>query len=217
MERTMINQAHSCWTKAVNTHLWPYAIRFGNDVFNATTNMQHPEKRIPENVFTNTSTVVANPKHWHHFGAPTYVLARTLQAAENIFNKWKSRSTIGLYLGRSPQYAREVALVLSLETGHVSPQYHNKIDSTFQTLQDIGNLMPPILWLIKSGFEVDKRSNPKTDPITSSEGGMPSILRNPLPRVPEGSVTPSEQLKMSPLVVYPPYDALHAPSNLLIV
>jgi hypothetical protein len=67
--------------KAVNTHLWPYAIRFGNDVLNAIPNMQHPEKRIPENVFTNTNTVVANPKYWHHFGAPTYVLARPLQAA----------------------------------------------------------------------------------------------------------------------------------------
>jgi hypothetical protein len=81
----MLIHAHSCWPKAVNTHLWPYAIRFGNDALNATPNMQHPEKRI----LTNTNTVVANPKHWHHFGAPTYVLARPLQSAEIIFHKWK--------------------------------------------------------------------------------------------------------------------------------
>jgi hypothetical protein len=81
-----------------------------------------------------------------------YVLARPLQAAENIFHKRKGRSTIGLCLGKSPQHAREVALVLNLETGHASPQYHVKIDSTFQILKDIGNLRSFILWQIKSGF-----------------------------------------------------------------
>jgi hypothetical protein len=170
MAQTMLIHAHYCWPKAVNTHLWPYAIRYRNDALNATPNMQHLEERIPENVLTNTHTVVANPKHWHHFGAPMYVLARPLQAAENIIHKWKGRSTIGLYLGRSPQHARKVALVLNLKTGHVSPQYHVKIDSTSQTLKDIGNLMPLIFWQIKSGYELDKRRKPKTNPNHLSRG-----------------------------------------------
>jgi len=65
---------------------------------------------------------------------------------------------VGVYLGRSPQHAKNVALVLSLETGLVSPQFHCKLDSTFQTLQEYGNTLPKSKWQLKAGFIVDKTS-----------------------------------------------------------
>ena len=40
-----------------------------------------------------------------------------------------------MYLGRSPVHASNVALVLNLNTGHVSPQYHLVFDDEFSTVK----------------------------------------------------------------------------------
>ena len=196
MARTMLIHAHSRWPKAITTHLWPYEIRMANDALNSTPNMQHPDKNIPEALFTNTKAIASNPKHWHHFGAPAYVLAQPLQTTANIFHKWKERSTVGIYLGRSPQHAREIALVLNLETGLVSPQFHVKIDSTFKTLKDIGNLMPSIQWHTKSGLvHVTKSEQPLNTNSNETEGEIPPSVSTPVTRTPiqpsEGGVTTS--------------------------
>ena len=51
---------------------------------------------------------------------------------------------MGIYLGQSPFHARLVALVLSVTTGRVSPQFHVQFDDFFETTrhsqQDIGSL-----------------------------------------------------------------------------
>ena len=187
MARTMIIHAYIRWPKAITANLWPYAIRMANDVLNSTPNLQHPDKGIPEALFTNNKSIASNPKHWHHFGAPAYVLAAPLQTNVNIFHKWKERSRIGIYLGRSPQHAREIALVMDLETGLVSPQFHVKIDSTFKTLKDIGMLMPPIMWQIKSGLTYAKKDPVMNDsPPKASEGEKPSNNMTEVIQSPEG-------------------------------
>jgi len=95
--------------------------------------------------------VMTNPKHWHHFGCPAYVLDGALQGGAGIFHKWKERSKMGIYLGRLPQHARLVALVLNLTTGHVSPQFHIKFDPSFHTTSE-EERPPPSLWQTKAGF-----------------------------------------------------------------
>jgi len=40
---------------------------------------------------------------------------------------------------------RDVSMVLNLQTGLVSPQFHVKLDSIFQTLSEEGEMMPPSL------------------------------------------------------------------------
>ena len=66
-----------------------------------------------------------------------------------IYNKWKSRSKVGIYLGTSPLHARNIALVLNMETGTVSPQFHVQFDKTFSTIKESA---PPHLWLAKVGL-----------------------------------------------------------------
>ena len=46
------------------------------------------------------------------------------------------RAQIGIYLGRSPKHSRNVALVLSIKTGRVSPQFHFKMDLMFHTVKN---------------------------------------------------------------------------------
>jgi len=147
--RTMMIHANRRWPTAITANLWPYALRMANHAFNATPTIK--SQLIPTEVFTG-SKVAENPRDWHHFGAPVYVLDNHMQSARKI-DKWTHRARVGVYLGRSAQHARSVSLVLSLESGLVSPQFHIKVDSTFQTMRaSFGNKQPISHWQRKCGF-----------------------------------------------------------------
>ena len=105
-------------------NLWPYALRYVNDVANATPNKG--EDITPLQKF---SSVSMDPKlrHFHSFGCPAYVLDNVLQSSQGL-PKWSSRSRLGVYLGASPNYARSIALILNPRTGHISPQFNVKFD-----------------------------------------------------------------------------------------
>eukprot|EP00957_Ditylum_brightwellii_P125563 9571122-Ditylum_brightwellii.AAC.1 len=62
---------------------------------------------------------------YHTWGCPIFVLDIKLQSGQGIGPpKWDPRAQTGVFLGHSPVHAVNVALVLNLQTGHVSPQYH---------------------------------------------------------------------------------------------
>jgi hypothetical protein len=48
--------------------------------------------------------------------------------------KWEQRSQPVIYLGKSPKHTSLVALVMDLETAHVSLQFHLKFDDLFETV-----------------------------------------------------------------------------------
>jgi hypothetical protein len=87
--------------------------------------MQSQDKKSLMQRFAKTK-VQTNVKHWHPFGSPVYVLEIELQK-QGIFGKWKSRANIGIYLGQPPHHSRNVALVLSPQTGLVSPNSMSKM------------------------------------------------------------------------------------------
>ena len=146
--RAMLIHATKRWPGVVTIHLWPYAIRMANQAYNATPLNAHINKQSPNKIFDN-SAVDINPKHWKPFGCPTYVLKAELQGTTGIHPKWDARSRAGIYLGQSPIHNRNVALVLNIHTGYVSPQFHVKFDESFRTvLQDKWNAT----WLTSTGF-----------------------------------------------------------------
>ena len=69
----------------------------------------------------------------HTWGCPVYVLDARLQG-NGMIPKWDPRARVGVYLGHSPSHAGNVALVLNLQTGHMSPQYHLVFDDGFSTV-----------------------------------------------------------------------------------
>jgi hypothetical protein len=156
MARTMLIHANHRWPQAINVHLslWPYAIRAANDILNATPCAQHKFKFSPLQVFSRTDIDV-NPRHWIPFGSPVYVLSPKLQGSVRIMNKWESRAKLGIYLGRSPMHVRSVALVLSLSTGLVSPQYHDVVFySSFKTVHpEQSNQVLEYKWQQKCGIK----------------------------------------------------------------
>ena len=155
MARTMLIHANSRWADSVTINLWPYAIRMANEAINNTPSFQDDLKRTPIEIFANTK-VSANPKHWKPFGCPAYVLESALQS-NKPFHTWQQQSKVGVYIGKSPQHGRNVALVLDRETGLASPQFHVAFDPTFDTVKDIKTKSR---WQIKAGFVAQKQSEP---------------------------------------------------------
>jgi len=66
-------------------------------------------------------------------------------------------------------------MVLNPDMGLVSPQFHIKLDSNFQTLREKGAWIPPSTWQIKCSFiqQPTKTSPPDLVPET---GGMTGAL-----------------------------------------
>ena len=132
LTRAMMIHAQQKWPGVVTPNLWPYALRMACDNVNETPNMMDEYKRSPEQLFSQT-LVHVNLKHKKVFGCPTYVLDESLQQG-SIFHKWKERARVGMYLGRSPNHARNVSLVMNIRNGLVSPQFHVQHDNRFDTV-----------------------------------------------------------------------------------
>ena len=151
LTRSSMIHAQKRWPETINAHLWPYALRMACDAYNeANGNTGDPS---PLEKFSK-SFVQPNPKHWQPFGCPVFVLDNKLQSGKGIKHKWDRRSRIGVYLGRSPHHARNVALVLNIKTGRVSPQFHVAFDPSFQTVKaNYSGEAPLSLWQSACGFE----------------------------------------------------------------
>ena len=125
-----------------------------------------------------SSLVNDNPIHKQPFGSPVYVLQSPLQ--QNLpFQKWKHRSKLGLYLGASPVHALNVSLVLELNTGLVSPQFHVLHDATFKAFQ---NDRSQYQWSIQAGFERSS-SLPETNPTTASAANKRKRTTTSVPNI----------------------------------
>jgi hypothetical protein len=159
LARMMLIHANRRWPQAINAHLWPYAIRMANETLNLTPDIVR--NLIPIEAFSGTKDIAVNPKHFHHFGCPVYVLNNALQAGQKV-DKWTERARVGIYLGPSLQHARTVTLVLSLTTGLASPQFHVRMDSTFQTMRhSFGESLPRSLWQEKCHFTEVQETTPQ--------------------------------------------------------
>ena len=126
-------------------------MKMANEALNHMPNMQLSTKQSSVEAFSGTKVAV-NAKHWQHFGCPVYVTDKQIQD-QKFIHKWKDRARVGIYLGTSPLHARNVALVLNLWTGLVSPQFHVRFDSKFQTMRrSFGEYQPTSEWQVKCGF-----------------------------------------------------------------
>ena len=173
--RRMMIHANRKWPHSLSTTLWPYALRMANNIYNHSPFKQHIDHLTPIQVATGTKVEI-NQKHFKPFGCPVYVLNWLLQLG-HPHGKWKERSKVGVYLGPSPMHNRNVALVLDLDTGLVSPQFHVLYDTEFRTVAD-DTTIPA--WKVKAGFlserelEISKQNKDKTPVIIP---GLDSNLR----------------------------------------
>ena len=193
---TRAQMAHSSrrWPEAMAANLWPYAIRIANEEWNHAPNPRERSGRSPAQLFHNTETQ-RNAKHSIPFGCPVFVLKDQLQQRAP-FHKWKDRARLGMYLGRSPMHARSVSLVMDLEKGYVSPQFHCNHDKAFATVRNSREAEHG-RWKIRAGFvrrrETARGSKDGSQNLPEVKEGadvIPETLRpvgieGPGPEVPE--------------------------------
>ncbi len=154
--RTMLIQAQHRWPKAVDAHLWPYALRVANEVHKSTSTIGREDHKSPCELLAR-SEVTPNLNHFQPFGCLVFVLDNKMQSGKK-FPKWGVRSRMGVYLGMSMQHAGSAAPVLNLKTGHVSPQFHVTFDPKFEVRQSLGIFSPPSEWQKMCGFKASSPS-----------------------------------------------------------
>ena len=153
----MLLHAISRWPKAINIHLWPYALRQASHVSNMIPDNIDGSSKLERFAQINISNRM---KNFHTFGCPVYALHNDLQNNNGTrLSKWEPRARLGINLGFSPRHARSVSLVLNPETGLVSPQFHVKHDEFFETIKPgQGNDNTIINWQILSGIKKNRNN-----------------------------------------------------------
>jgi hypothetical protein len=113
--------------------------------------------KAPLDLFSQVAST-STPKYFYPFGCPVYVLTKP----DGKGLKWEEQACIGINLGNSPTHARSVSLVLNIETGLVSPQFHVKFDDMFET---VSSQQLQIKWQQRTGFKKSDEPAPKEPPV----------------------------------------------------
>ena len=175
-----------------------------------------------------------NLKHFHPFGCLVYVLQAPLQT-RSPFPKWGERSRIGIFLCHSPHHASSVPLVLSTQTGLISPQFHCVFDDDFDTVKK--EQADTSIWKIKAHLQEAKEivtekttrsslisapTHQPTSPLPPYGRDIPQALQDLsqlLPDVPatghqpeEPSIPPAEEpTPTTPIATPEAQDPVHVP------
>jgi hypothetical protein len=175
--REHLLHAKARWPSAIEINLWPYALRNANDIRNTIADKD--DGSSPLERFCRTE-VRPKLRHNHTFGCPIFALNSRLQDGKAI-PKWNPRARLGINLRHSPPHARSVNLVLKLNTGLVSPQFHVQYDDFFETVRpSSGNEHTFSQWQYIFGL-VNRRAREQTQPSEGAEDPFdtsPSIPTN---------------------------------------
>jgi len=161
------------WPQQANASFWPQAMDYAIWVFNRMPNM---ESGISPNELWSSARGNAGIElsRAHVFGCPVYVLDAALQDGKKI-PKWNPRARLGLFLGFSDLHSSQVPMVLNVETGKVSPQFHVIFDDKFETVHSLPTDEPitkqwaEILQLERECYmdtDFDTNDNPIIPPLT---------------------------------------------------
>ena len=124
--------------------LWPFALKAAQDRMNQLN--VNLAGTTPDMRFSGVAAKNLRLRDFHTFGCPCYILDSRLQTNPKGVPKWEPRARLGIYLGRSPAHAGNVALVLNPKTGLVSPQYHVVFDDDFTTVPHLRKGTVPSNW-----------------------------------------------------------------------
>ena len=143
MARALILHSSTHWKNGIDSSLWPMAVDYATHIYNTTPNLKGI---CPADIFTG-STV---PRHrlldLHVWGCPVYILDPKLQQGKKL-PRWEPRSCCGIFVGLSKVHSSEVPLVLNLQTGSITPQFHVVFDDLFSTVPSIAREEePPSNW-----------------------------------------------------------------------
>jgi len=134
--RMMLLHAMHHWSDIIKVDLWPYALKLAIDLHNHTPG---PSGLSPAEIFVGVKDK-DRLQAFHTFGCPVFVLLETRLQAGHKIPKWEPHS-------RSPQHASNGPLIMNINTGLVSPQYHVVYDDHFTTTHSLETNVLPLNWV----------------------------------------------------------------------
>ena len=137
--RTMMLHAAIHWSEVADARLWPLAVQHAALLYNQMPN--ESTGLSPHDLFTKTRWPHSKFQDFHVWGCPVYVLDKTIADGKKL-PRWDSRSKRQVFVGTSRKHASTVPLVLNLETGAITPQFHVVFDDWFATVTSDPDKLP---------------------------------------------------------------------------
>jgi hypothetical protein len=100
-------------------------------VFNRLPNLVNG--LLPSEIWSSCCAPTEKLNRSHVFGCPVYVLDAALQDRHKI-PKWAPQARLGIFLGFSSLHSSQVPIVMNVDTGEISPQFHVIFDDKFETV-----------------------------------------------------------------------------------
>ncbi len=136
ISRAMMHHAAIHWPDVADVELWPLAVLHAVHLINRIP--REDTGRSPLELFSRTTWPISKIHDFHVWGCPVYVLDSSLAGGRKI-PRWKPRSSRCVYVGNSTKQGNSVPLVLNLETGKITGQYHVVFDDWFHTVDSTNN------------------------------------------------------------------------------
>ncbi len=168
----MLHFAHH-WQAQANVRFWPQAIDYALWVFNRLPNLVNG--LLTNKIWSSCRAPTEEFNRSHVFGCPVIVLDATLQDGHKI-PKWVPRACLGVFLGFSTLHSSQIPIIMNVDMGKISPQFHVIFDDKFETVMSmtsedsIGEQWKSIFCLKRECFEdedYDEAGNAILPPLTS--------------------------------------------------
>ena len=126
--RTMMLHSAIHWAEVSDPSLWPIAVQYATHLYNK---IPDPSTGLcPDDLFTKTRWEQRKFHDLHVWGCPLYVLNKTISDGKKLPH-WKPRASQAIFMGLHPDHGSTVPLVLNLDTGAITPQFHVVFDDWF--------------------------------------------------------------------------------------
>ncbi|KAL7579713.1 hypothetical protein ACA910_021857 [Epithemia clementina (nom. ined.)] len=129
--RTMMLHAAIHWNETADPTIWPTAVLHAVWLFNHVPSLSTGIS--PQDIFTRTRFPQRTFHDLHVWSCPTYVLHKKISDGMKL-PRWQPCSDRCMFVGLSPTHATNVPLVLNLQTGAITPQFHVVFDDWFATV-----------------------------------------------------------------------------------
>lgn len=129
--RTMMLHSAIHWPEVADPTLWPMAVSHAVYLHNHMPNLA--TGLSPVDLFTKTRWPQHKFHDLHVWGCPVYVLDKSISDGKKL-PRWKPRSVRCFNIGLSPKHASTVPLVLNVDSGYITPQFHVVFDDWFSTI-----------------------------------------------------------------------------------
>ena len=209
--RTIMTIARTCmlhaaihWPETADAQLWTFAVAYAVHLSNHMPSLS--SGLSPHDLFTRTRWPHAKFHGCHVWGCPVYVLDKKIQDG-NKLPRWQPRCSRHMFVGLSPKHASTVPLVLNLDTGAISPQFHVVFDDWFATVASSSDSLPPIdspEWQQLFGDSTYQYFFDDDDPADSPSAASDSPPLDSAVRSAHDRLAPPTPLPVPPPVACPP-------------